>query len=96
MNLDRVIKASASITLCTVLMTGCGMSERSALKKCEKLAATWGTQADSKYDLVRMLGVEEGKEDMALFKMMQHSVSNKEQYGEACMHVVTDHEHDNS
>lgn len=93
MRLERVIIALVTIAVCSVLTTGCGVSKRIAAEKCAKIATSWGIQEDRRNDLLQSLGVAAGKEAITLFKMKQHSLINKEQYGEACVHVIKEHEH---
>ena len=85
-----------TVVISTLLITSCGVSDSRALAKCSQLAGTWGIQPDKRNELLHALGVSEGEENTMLLKMKQHGVVNKEKRGEACLHVITEFEHESA
>lgn len=89
----RQVKVLIPIIVSMLLVTGCGVSERRTLAKCSQIESIWGIQTDKRMDLLRDLGISEGKEAMVLYRMKQHGMVNKEKYSEACLHIINDFQH---
>lgn len=89
----RQVKVWFTIIVSILLVTGCGVSERRILAKCSQLESIWGIQTDRRMDLLRDLGISVGKEAMVLYRMKQHKMVHKEEYSEACLHIINDYKH---